>query len=289
LKEFLAAIIRVLLGGIVSGEEMPSVERSRLAPARRALGLVVIMVLLGGAVAFYRAAPGFPSSPKPATTTRSVSPPVTSPASATPTVSASTPGGRPTNQSPDDRLPDGPGTTRPGIYLVATPASDGTFDVSELVRLDQPANSLELRVPPVASAGNDFRRLRPVALQVQADADGQPVMVPNGRIEDGVSVPLGTPSTRFELRYRLMGATVRTVGSVPGRAIAALTPVTAGVPDDLPVAIAATGPAVLNLTCPTLRLSEQACSTRRQGQLRAGRNLPWRQAVVLVQLDLPRP
>ena len=268
---------------------MPSGERSRLAPARRAFGLVVIIVLLGGAVVFYRAAPGFPSSPKPVTTTRSGT--ATTVITSTGTLSASTSTPTTGSKAPPStgRLPDGPGTTTAGIYLVATPSADGTFDVSELVLLDQPVSTLELRRPPVSMAGTDFRVLSPIAIQVQATADGQPVVVPNARIEGVTSLSLTSPATRFELRYRLMGATVRTMRSVPGRALGALLPVTTSVPDDLPVVIAASGPAVLNLTCPKLRLSEQACSVRGQGELRAGRTLPWRQAVVLVQLNLPRP
>ena len=268
---------------------MPSGERSRLAPARRAFGLVVIIVLLGGAVAFYRAAPGFPSSPKPATTTRSAATSRVITPSGTISASTATPGSRSTNPPSTGSVPDGPGTTTAGIYLVATPFADGTFDVSELVLLDQPITTLELRRPPVSMAGADFRVLSPIAIQVQATADGQPVMVPNARIEGLTSLPLTASATRFELRYRLMGATVRTMRSVPGRALGALLPVTTSVPDDLPVVIAASGPAVLNLTCPKLRLSQQACSIQAQGELRAGRALPWRQAVVMVQLNLPRP
>jgi hypothetical protein len=260
---------------------MPSVARSRLAPARRALGLVVIMVLLACAVAFYRVAPGLPSSPKPVTTiVAPTSPSVTSP---TPTPSSRT------TRPPDSRLPDGPGTTRAGIYLVATPASDGSFDVSELVLLDEPVSTLELRLPPVNLGGSEFRSLQPSATQVQADADDQPVVIPDSRIRGDVTVPLVTPATRFELRYRLKGVTVRSMRSVPGRAIAAIGPVTTGVPPNLPVAIRVTGQGVLNLVCPSLRLSKQACSAISPPGLRVNRSLPWRQAVVLVQLNLPRP
>ena len=273
---------------------MPSVVRSRLAPARRALGLVVIMVLLACAVAFYRIAPGLPASPKPARTSAtpatSVTPSPTASQSA-PSPSATSP--TPTQSSPTippkSQLPEGPGSTTAGIYLLASPASDGSFDVNEFVLLDKPVSTLDLRLPPVSQGGNEFRSLQPSATQVQASADRQPVVIPDARIRGEISLPLVMPATRFELRYRLKGVTVRSMRSVPGRAIAALGPVSAGVPANLPVRIRVTGQAVLNLVCPSLRLSKQACSAGSPPKLRVNRNLPWRQALVLVQLNLPRP
>jgi hypothetical protein len=273
---------------------MPSVVRLRLAPARRALGLVVIMVLLACAVAFYRVAPGLPASPKPARTSAAPTTPAGSSPTASPSVTSSSAASPTPTQSsrtipPNRQLPDGPGTTTVGIYLAATPASDGSFDVSELVLLDRPVTTLDLRLPPVSQGGTEFRSLHPSATQVQADADGQPVVIPDARIRGDVSVPLVAPATKFELRYRLTGVTVRSMGSVPGRAIAALGPVSAGVPRNLPVAIRVTGQGILNLVCPSLRLSQQACSAGNLPRLRVNRNLPWSQAVVLVQLNLPRP
>jgi hypothetical protein len=273
---------------------MPSVVRSRLAPARRALGLVVIMVLVACAVAFYRVAPGLPASPKPARTsatpTTSVTPSRTASRSATsPSATSPTPTQSSPTIPPNSRLPDGPGTTTAGIYLLASPASDGSFDVNEFVLLDKPVSTLDLRLPPVSQGGNEFRSLHPNATQVQASADHQPVVIPDARIRGDISLPLVMPATRFELRYRLKGVTVRSMRSVPGRAIAALGPVSAGVPANLPVRIRVTGQAVINLVCPSLRLSKQACSAGSPAKLRVNRNLPWRQSLVLVQLNLPRP
>jgi hypothetical protein len=273
---------------------MPSVVRSRLAPVRRALGLVVIMGLLACAVAFYRVAPGLPASPKPARTSATPTAPGTSSRSASPS-DTSTPTASPTpiprrsTIPPDSRLPDGPGTTTAGIYLIASPASDGSFDVNEFVLLDTPVSTLDLRLPPVSQGGSEFRSLRPSATQVQASADSQPVVIPDARIRGDISLPLVMPATRFELRYRLKGVTLRTMRSVPGRAIAVLAPVSANVPPNLPVRIQTRGEAVLNLSCPSMRLSERACAAGSKSKLRVNRNLPWRQALVLVQLNLPRP
>jgi hypothetical protein len=252
------------------------------------------MVLLACAVAFYRVAPGLPASPKPARTSAAPTAPTTSSPTASPSgTSPSATSPSPTRSAPTipptTRLPDGPGTTTAGIYLLASPGSDGSFDVSEFVLLDKPVSTLELRLPPVSQGGREFRMLHPTATQVQAAADRQPVVIPDSRIRGDVSLPLVMPVTSYELRYRLKGVTVRSMRSVPGRAIAALAPISAGVPPDLPVRIRVPGQAVLNLVCPSLRLSKQACSAGPKAKLRVNRNLPWRNAVVLVQLNLPRP
>jgi hypothetical protein len=252
------------------------------------------MVLLACAVAFYRVAPGLPASPKPARTSATPTAPATSsgsasPGGSSPSTASPTPTQRPPTIPPNSRLPDGPGTTTAGIYLLASPASDGSFDINEFVLLDKPVSTLELRLPPVSQGGSEFRSLHPSATQVQASADRQPVVIPDSRIRGDLSLPLVMPATRFELRYRLKGITVRSMRSVPGRAIAALGPVSAGVPPDLPVRIRVTGSAVLNLVCPSLRLSKRACAAGTTPKMRVNQNLPWRQAVVLVQLNLPRP
>jgi len=98
---------------------------------------------------------------------------------------------------------------------------------------------------------------------------------------------LAVPAGKFELPYRLTGVTWRTPGSVAGRALGAVGPIVAGVPPDLPVAISVHGLAVLNLRCPHLNLSEQACSAGAKEKLRVNRLLPWQQSVIVVQFNLP--
>ena len=94
------------------------------------------------AVAFYRFAPALPTTaaPAPAPTSAQSEPvelahPDRSPLTVDfphpvrrtqPPVKPRTP----VEPRSADKLPSGPGTTRPGILLIATPASDGTFDVS---------------------------------------------------------------------------------------------------------------------------------------------------------------
>ena len=210
---------------------MPSVVRSRLAPARRALGLVVIMVLLACAVAFYRVAPGLPASPKPARTSAtpatSVTPsPTASQGAPSPSVTSPTRPGARAPSRPTASFPTDPEPTA-GIYLLARrPAT--AADAPSVRALDKPVSTLDLRLPPVSQGGNEFRSLHPSATQVQASADRQPVVIPDAQIRGDISLPLVMPATKFELRYRLKGVTVRSMRSVPGRAIAALGPVTAG-------------------------------------------------------------
>jgi hypothetical protein len=48
------------------------------------------------------------------------------------------------------------------------------------------------------------------------------------------------------------------------------------------------GASVLNIECPVLRLSKRACSIGEPPNLRVKRKLPWRNAVIVVQVDLPR-
>lgn len=262
-------------GGVVT---MPSGARPRDL-IRRVVGLTATLGLLTAAVAFYRVAPGLPTTPvAPAPTTT----PAVGPASLSPTPT-------PSPAASESGSLEGPGITEPGIFVLATPGSDGSFDVAEMVRLAVPVTVLTLRPPAVAQAGRDFARAEPHADQVQVSAGSQPVMVPDGRVASVQTVAVSGSVREFELRYQLSGVTVRSVPSTAGRALAALAPLTTGVPADLPVMVAVNGRTVRNLQCPRLRLSEQSCATGTLPQLRINRALPRRTAVVVVQLDLPRP
>lgn len=266
--------------------------RARWAVVRRAAGVLAVAALLAGAVMFYRMAPTLPTAQADpatpsATTPATSSPPTpsTTASNPTPTRPAAAPAPRPTNTN----LPRGPGTTDAGIYLTATPASDGTFDVSEMVVLAKPADTITIQPPDVAGLGGDFGQAQPRASQVQVSAGDQPVVIPEGSLESVTTVGLTTPVDAYELRYQLSGVTMRSVPSTAGRALGALGPLTAGVPGDLPVQIAVNGTSVRNLQCPSLRLSQQACATGELPRLRVNQSLPLRTAIVVVQLDLPRP
>jgi hypothetical protein len=182
--------------------------------------------------------------------------------------------------------PTAPGLTRPGILLSASPASDGSFDVVERVRLANPVSALTLRPAPLDQAGRQFASASGTAAQVQVSAGERPVVVPGAKVEATMELPVGQ-ADQFELRYRLTDVTVRSNPSPAGRALAAIGPLTGGVDDDLPVLFILSGGTVLGLSCPLLPLSQQSCGSRGQSGPSVERELPWRLALTTVQFDVP--
>jgi len=180
----------------------------------------------------------------------------------------------------------GPGITLPGILLIASPASDGSFDVVERIRLVSPVSVLKLRPAPVARAGRQFASASAAAHQVQVSAGDQPVVVPGAKVGARVDLPVAEVD-QFELRYRLTDVTVRSTPSKAGRALAAIGPLTGGVDDDLPVQFIVSGGTVLGLNCPLLPISQQSCGSRVQTGPSVERELPWRLALTSVQFNLP--
>lgn len=187
------------------------------------------------------------------------------------------------------KLPNGPGTTQPGILLMASPLRDGSFDVAEIVLLAAPTSSIWLGPPKLTLAGSRFTDAKPVASQVQISADDQPIRVPGARVSRRTQLVLVVPTKLIELRYNLSGITMRSIPSRAGRALTAISPLVEGVPTSLPVALMVSGSTVLNIECPVLRLRDRACSTGRSPHLRVNRRLPWSSALIVVQFDLPRP
>ena len=183
----------------------------------------------------------------------------------------------------------GPGTTAPGILLVVTPRPDASMDVTESVLLDAPADSLTVRPPDFTAAGATFADEEPYASKFRVVARGLSVQVPDGVVNRPMTLDLDEPARRFELRYELNRAVVRSTPSATGRALGAVRPLTRGVPDNLAVAIVIVGDSVRNLSCPGLKLAEQACAVGSPPLLRLRTDLPWRDAVVVVQLDLDAP
>ena len=256
---------------------------------RRAVGVALIVGLLISAVAFYRVAPQLPrASPvAPSTTT---SPTTAGPASQSPDASPSPTASAkrvPPTQA-EVKLPPGPGTTEPGILLMASPLRDGSFDVAELVILPSQVRSVRLAPPKLAVGGKSFAGLKPVASEVQMSADDQPVIVPKGRVDNRLDIALVEPATQMELRYQLHEVTARSIPSRAGRALAVISPLAAGDPS-LHVVMMVSGGTVRNIECPMRRgISGQTCAAGRKPRLRAKGELPLSRAVIIVQFDLPR-
>jgi hypothetical protein len=252
----------------------------RTAGLRRALGLILVAGLCVSSVTFYRDA----ELPRSAPVTASTPPSAT--AVRTPSDSP-LPQPTPSTAPAEAKLPQGPGTTEPGILLMASPLRDGSFDIAEIVLLSAPTLSMRLGPPNLTLAGSRFAQAQPVASQVQISAGTQPVMVPGGRVTRRTDLALNAPAKQFELRYNLSGVTLRSIPSRAGRALAAISPLVGGVPNGLPVVLMVSGSSVLNIECPVLRLRERACSIGRPPRLRVKPNLPWKSAVIVIQFDLP--
>jgi hypothetical protein len=243
-------------------------------------------------VTFYREGPELPrSAPEATSTTPSPT------AAAAPADAPSSAPSVPADQNPSARtisprqakLPKGPGTTEPGILLVASPLSDGAFDIAEIVLLPDVTSSLRLGPPSLKLAGRHFAKSEPVASQVQVSAGDQPVIIPDGRVSRGMTIAWLKPAKRIELRYKLRGVTVRSIPSHAGRALAAISPLVAAVPQNLRVAMIVPGSTVLNIECPARRLPENACSAGRPPRVRVKGTLDQNNAVIVVQFDVPRP
>ena len=272
---------------------------------------MVTVVLLIAAIAYYQMVPPvtLASDPVPANTTAgepTVLPPSSPPAttSAPPSTPTSTATPKPTRsprpslapttlapprEKPPQDLPRGPGTTQPGILLIALPNADGSFEVWESVRLAAPVNALMLEPIDPRALGGSVGATRPRAQRVQMTAGDQPVMMPTQSVDKPMKLSMDGSATRFALRYQLQNSTARSARGPAGRALGALGPMVAGVPDDLPVAIMVRGRSVRNLVCPTRPLSERACASGKAPRMRVNRPLPHQASVIGVQLDLGVP
>jgi hypothetical protein len=123
-------------------------------------------------------------------------------------------------------------------------------------------------------------------VDVQASAGNQPMLVPGAEVHSRTQVG-SAAADRFSLRYRLTGVTVRSTPSTAGRALAAIGPLTADLPADLPVVIVVTGSTVLGVNCPLLALDDQSCGVESAQGWRPARSLTAGSAVATVQFDLP--
>jgi hypothetical protein len=260
---------------------------------RRAIGGLVTLALLVAAVGFYLASPRLAANagPPPGNNADPAGSPSSEPSAASPqpatpvpTQTETTPGG----ESPRDRkLPPGPGGREPGIRITAIPTVQGPFEVVETLRLAEPVSALTLAPPDLTPATSSLPGTHPVADALRVTANGHPVRLPTRRVSRPIEVLPSGPTDLFELHYRLRGVTVLNTPSSAGRALGGLGPLVTGVPDELPVAITVRGHSVLNLSCPRLPIANQACAVGARPRMRVDRNLTRRDALVLVQFNIP--
>jgi hypothetical protein len=193
-------------------------------------------------------------------------------------------GPQPTPSTAPGRTP--PAARLPGIRLVATPQPDGSFEVAETVVFAAPRAGVLLAAPKASYGGKSFAGTVPRATQVRATADGRPLSVTGTIGSKGYRIPHAV--SRLVLRYHLTGVTVRSTPSVAGRALALVVPLTARTDPKLAAWLTIRGTGVRNLTCPLLGARRQQCAPAR-GEPGVLPKLSARNAVVIVQLDLPTP
>jgi hypothetical protein len=250
-----------------------------------------VSALLVTAFAFYTYSPYLTLTAGAGGLTPSAAPPARSaPGSSTASgPPGATPAPSPTIGSPDRELPSGPGGQEPGVLLVAVVRPDRVFEVTETVRLAAPVSRVTLTPPDLRRGSKDLQSARPVATAVVIrSAERRAVRPPDGRVAKVTTVALDGPTDRFEIRYRLHGTIRTNKPSSAGRALGAVAPLTGRLPGDLPVAVRVHGQAVRNLDCAGLPADQRACFGGARPKVRVRHHLPYRAALVQVQLDLNR-
>jgi hypothetical protein len=247
-----------------------------------------VSVLLVTAIAFYTYSPYLSLTAGAGSLATSTAPANSSPDPSTATVAPSvTAAPSPTATSPDRKLPPGPGGQEPGVLLLAVVRPDRVFEVTETVRLAAPVSRVTLIPPDLQRGSKTLRSARPEATEVVVRGAEQPALrPPGGRVAKATTIVLGQPTDRLEIRYRLHGSIRLNKPSSAGRALGAVAPLTSRLPGDLPVAVKVHGPAVRNLDCVGLPAAQRACIAGERPDARVNQNLPYRLAVVQVQLDL---
>ena len=188
-----------------------------------------------------------------------------------------------TSPTPGSSTPPG----KAGIVLTARPDSDGSFIVDEVVTLPTAMTEIVLRPPAIADVGAGFERLRPAATDVEVNAGGQSLVIPDGSVPGAVTLRWDSPTAQLRLSYRLTQVSVASAPSRAGRSLAAFGSLLAHLPADLPVMVVVGGKHVLSLTCPQLSLARMACGAGAAPKLWTRRPIPFDRSCVLVQYDRP--
>ena len=183
----------------------------------------------------------------------------------------------------------GPGLTEPGALVRATPTADGSLEVVERVRFDQPVSEVSLGPPLTKGVA---RRSLPAGIEIadlQVQADDDVVDVGQRTLTKARTIRLPGEASAVVMRYRLTGATVRSVPSTPGRALTVLPPITSPATlGSLPFVVELSGASVTNVLCPGLRTADQLCGRTWTLGWYSPPQQPGRTAV-LAQLNLPDP
>ncbi len=174
-----------------------------------------------------------------------------------------------------------PGLTRPGIFVSVGVTEAGRLEVSERARTGQAVDELSITPPPALDGAKRLPQLE----DVRVTADGQPVEVPD-TVEVTTVVLLDRPATVIELRYRVVGASVRSKPATPGRATLSLRPALATTLGDSRAVIEVHGTKVHTLVCVDLPLKRQLCGIHRDGGWRTQR-LDTASSAVVALVDLP--
>lgn len=239
---------------------------------RRAFGVVVPVALIGVLVGAVQAgssgaAPPDVASAAPSATTATGLAPTTEP------------------PAPSTVAP----SSDPGVTMQVVPTAMGTLEVFERVVLTDPTISLGLAPPAVASIGSPFSSSRPAATSVQLVIDGQPLDLPSARVDQALSIALPRPARELELRYILDGSTVRSIPSSTGRAVIAVGPLSRVSPGDAVATVQVPTDTVRNITCPLASDADLVCASASTDGSRLVATVPVSDALVVLQVDLPRP
>jgi hypothetical protein len=262
---------------------------------RWVIGVVGPLALVVAAVWVYAVLPraadlyGRAAGTAPTVTVAGMSAPTPTAAPSTSALRLPTPAAGTPTSTPATRGATGPGLTEPGVRISATTTTAGTLQVSERVVVRAATGRIELAPPDLSDAGDQFSAAFPRVTQLRLTAGSQPVALSFSLLEAPRTIVLGLPIHTYELRYVLAGASVHSVPSASGRALAALSPVSRSLTPPSPVVLVTRGKAVRNLSCPLLSGNDVACSDGVRGAMSVRTPLPLRYALVVLQLDLPRP
>jgi hypothetical protein len=262
--------------------------------ARRSVGALTVITLLGTAVAVasglswpgtVRATDDAPprAAPSPAAHQPAAGPSASPARTSVPTRTIVPTQEMQPNPPQDGSAPVG----NPRIAITASPNPDGSFLVSEVITLPEALTEVEVRPTSISDAGVGFKRLQPMASNVELTAGGQTLIVPDGPVTGEVTLRWGAPTQQVQLRYRLSGVSVASAHAKPGRALAAIGSLFHRMPANLPVTVVVPGKTVLSLTCPQLPLATMACGAGKAPQFRTLNPIPFDRSRVLVQYDRP--